>query len=194
MPQIKITKFETIPDGMYRFKVTAAELRTAENPQFGDGQFIGWQLLVMAGPNPESVGKMISNATGIQFGNKSGGYKFLRALGMPETDKVMSLNTDDYIGKEFVAKVKEKSDSDGNKSNKLEEFWSLEEYQLLQAQNLAVSSETTPKVSTTPTPVTVPAEIQHVTDGNLLGTPKIVETTKVTPPEATKGTDLEFPK
>ncbi len=161
MPEIKITKFETIPDGMYRFKVNSAEERTSENAQYGDGRFIGWQILVMAG-TPDTIGKMISYATGNQFGSKSKAYKFLRALGMPETDKVISINTDDYIGREFVAKVEE-IEKDGNTNNKLVEFWSLTEYEVLQKQNLTTAQPVTSPVTPPVTPPVTQPVIPPVT-------------------------------
>ena len=209
MPEIKITKFETISDGMYRFKVTSAELRTSENAKFGSGEFIGWQLLVMAGPNPDAIGKMINNATGIEFGNKSAAYRFLCALCMPAVDKVVSINTDDYICREFVGRVKE-IEKDCNKSNKIEEFYSIDEYRVLQSQNLVSPPATqpiqpiqpvtqqqpvvpqvpqVPPVDTTVPPV-VGQPLVPAAGGNDL-TPNLTPTP---PTNAANADDLTFPK
>jgi len=195
MPEIKITKSETIPSGMYRFKVTGAELRTSENSKYGDGNFIGWQLLVGAGPNPDDVGKMIFHATGTQFGNKSAGYRFLCALGMPETDKVASINTDDYVQREFVGKVTEK-EKDGNKVNKIEEFYSIEEYRQMQSPGLTnAAGQQAPPTSpppVAPPPVAPPPVTQPATPANNLLDDNTA--TPPPPPPVSNNDDLEFPK
>jgi len=156
MPTIKITKVEVVPEGLYRLRILEADLRDSNKPTAFSDQFIGWKLLVVNSNVPGTVGKEIFHPTPVSFGSKSAGYKFLRAAGMPETDRVSSINTDHYVNQEFVAKITDE-EKDGNHRNKLTEFWSLAEYQQMTSQNLAANDGAPPPPPVTPPPMVPPA-------------------------------------
>jgi len=205
MPEIKITKTEVVPKGLYRLRVLSADLRDSSKPTAYSTQFIGWRLLVTNSNIPDTIGKEIFHPTPVSFGNKSAGYKFLRALGMPEMDKVASINTDHYINREFVGKL-DVVEKNGNQRNNIDEFWSIADYQAMTANNLTGNSGTPPPTNYTPPPPVnyAPQPPMNPPMGNPpmnqppMGSPPPPVTYTPPPPmgvpPATGDGDLNFPK
>lgn len=205
MPTIKIKKYETVPDSVYRVRIAGAELRERKDTSekaFGSDQFIMWDLVIVPGFGQPYEGTTLSHITGIEFGDKSQGYKFLRAAGMPEQSKVADIDTDDYINKELIVKTEIQEDAKKNKVNKCVEFYSLEEFKAIQSRSLVGTPVKEPAPAPEPKAppisqpdLTTPGKTNLVQpdltanyNPNVGGKPQIV-----IPPQ-TNGGDIDFPK
>jgi hypothetical protein len=202
MPTIKIKKYETVPDSVYRVRITGAELRERKDTSektFGSDQFIMWDLVIVPGYGQPYEGTTLSHITGIEFGNKSQGYKFLRAAGMPEQEKVIDVETEDYTNRELIVRTEVQEDSKKNKVNKCVEFYSLEEFKTMQSRSLTDTpiKNTVPKIEIPPAQqsnLTTPGKTNLVQpDLTANGKPGAGGKSQIVIPPTT-GVDIDFPK
>jgi len=120
--QVDIINYSPVPVGTYLLKVTDCQLRQNSKD---NSNFLGWNSAIES-PGSDLHGRNISIATSLKFGPKSFGYKFLKALGLQHEEGELKVNTDDFIGCYFYAKVGLKPD---NTDNKIEDVWSVAEFQ-----------------------------------------------------------------
>lgn len=122
--KIEIRKYDPVPEGIYHLYTKDVNTRSSSN-----GEFFSWQCEVMS-DDEEHGGKSISFAMSPTFSPSSKGYQFLKALGMQDnTDKGFDLDTDEFLGISFWAKLIIKKNDKGEPTNKFESFWSEEEWE-----------------------------------------------------------------
>jgi len=156
MARMRFTRFEPLPDGVYFFLVKDCNVR--QNKDNGE-EFYSWSLEVTT--EGDYTGKVISFGTPINYGPKSGAYKFFRALGLAEIEESEAeLDTDDFIGKEFVGKVIVKENKNGDATNKFETFLSLDEYEKSRTMTRATVPTAKPAGSAPATVRPAPAKPQ----------------------------------
>uniref|UniRef100_A0A7C3SNK4 Uncharacterized protein n=1 Tax=Dictyoglomus turgidum TaxID=513050 RepID=A0A7C3SNK4_9BACT len=132
MAIIKIKEgYEIKPEGLYVLRVNKIDVRTSERGVTAGSQFLVWEDIIVESPDhPELVGDTFTHSTPAGCSPKSKYYKVFQSVGMsiPEGQKEIEFDTDELIGKEFVADVIVVKVNDQER-NDFKNVWSIEEFQ-----------------------------------------------------------------
>jgi hypothetical protein len=146
MPVIKVKEgVNVIPTGLYVFQVKAINVQTAKRGMNAGNQFLVWEEDIL---EPEDfVGETFNHATPLNISPASKHFKLLNILGvpMPEEKQEVEYDTDNFIGKAFVAEVIVTKITDGanagNEKNEFKNLWSPEGFQAHQNKAAALSNK-----------------------------------------------------
>lgn len=153
MAVIKIKEgFDARPEGIYVFQVKNIEVRTAEKGKNAGNQFLSWESIVQESPDhPDLVGESFYHTTPLGCSPRSKYYPLFAALGagLREDEKEMEIDTDDFIGLEFVADVIITKVGDSER-NEFKNVWSVEKFIELQnkASKVGTSGRLNPSKNT----------------------------------------------
>jgi hypothetical protein len=141
MPTLKAVTYEPIPAGTYKLRIVSCEIHENPKPQPGrNAEFLVWSFAIL--DREDLADKTVDIATSFSVSKNSKAIKFLKPSGMP--DGTNTIESDDFIGCEFVGKVTvvDRSSSEGQK-NELEAAWSLEEWARMTAPAKGVGKPVT---------------------------------------------------
>lgn len=143
MAVIKIKEgFDVKPAGLYVLQVKAIQEKTAQSGKNIGNQFLSWEDTILEADDPELIGESYFHITPPGCSPKSKHYKLFDCLGfgIPEGAREMNLDTDELVGKEFVAEIGVDKDGDTER-NSFKNIWSTEEFKAHLAKTEALKSK-----------------------------------------------------
>jgi len=155
MATIKVKEgFEVFPEGLYFLKVKKIDVQEVKQGERAGNQFLTWEEDILDAHDDSYIGETFKHTTPLEISPRSKYFRLLEVLGVPipKDGEEVEYDTEDFIGKEFVASVGISKITQGRNigkdKNEFKQLWTPEEFQAFQEK----SSKLTSKLNSSPAP------------------------------------------
>lgn len=193
MPTSRVKEKRPLPNGTYRLKLT----KCVEKDSKAGDKYLRWTSEVV---DTYKGGEPGEDLTGFEFGHntnsdclkQSAYHALLTACGMPDQEGDFDIDTDDFLGLEYVGEVTVKATTYGQDANFVKKVWSVDDYTKETSKSASAGKKVMPVKAGAVKP-TVPSNSGTVKPAVRKIQPQPQEEVVEEGAEVASGSDLEFP-